>query len=173
MSNYRNKTTGTVSTQGELRRANSNTSFPRVWDADVCELLDIEPILDSAKPSHSDLQTVISDGVKLDEKGHFTQAWIVVAKFSDTTDEAGVVTTKATHEAEYTASETAKLAKAAREKRDGLMAATDWVVLRAKELGQPVPLATFEYRGDLRQVPDQVGFPSEITWPIKPQGALL
>ena len=58
-----------------------------------------------------------------------------------------------------------RLAKAAREKRDKLLAATDWVVLRAKELGQPVPLATFEYRGDLRQVPDQVGFPTTIIWP--------
>ena len=58
-----------------------------------------------------------------------------------------------------------RLAAEAREKRDKLLAATDWVVLRAKELGQPVPLATFEYRGDLRQLPEQVGFPETITWP--------
>ena len=58
-----------------------------------------------------------------------------------------------------------ELAANAREKRDGLLAATDWVVLRAKELGQPVPLATYTYRGDLRQIPEQTGFPETITWP--------
>tara|TARA_R110002153_G_C13115825_1_gene478193 strand:+ start:266 stop:715 length:450 start_codon:yes stop_codon:yes gene_type:complete len=62
----------------------------------------------------------------------------------------------------------AALAAIAREKRDSLLAATDWVVLRAKELGQTVPLDVFEYRGDLRQLPEQAGFPSEITWPTKP-----
>ena len=165
--NYRNKTTGVVSTQGEIRQANSNTSFPKVWDADVCTHLNIEPVLDSAKPSHSNLQTVISDGVKLDERGNFTQAWIVVDKFSATTDDDGVVTSKADHEAAFTASELAKVAAAAREKRDALLAKTDWVVLRAKELGQAVPLNVFEYRGDLRQLPEQVGFPETITWPTE------
>tara|TARA_R110000803_G_scaffold174981_2_gene237543 strand:- start:209 stop:559 length:351 start_codon:yes stop_codon:yes gene_type:complete len=58
-----------------------------------------------------------------------------------------------------------ELAANAREKRDKLLAATDWVVLRAKELGQPVPLDVYTYRGDLRQIPEQVGFPETITWP--------
>jgi hypothetical protein len=62
---------------------------------------------------------------------------------------------------------TAILAANAREKRDLLLAKTDWVVLRAKELGQAVPLNVFEYRGDLRQLPEQVGFPETITWPTE------
>ena len=163
--NYRNKTSGAVSTQGEIRRANANTSFPRVWDASVCTHLNIDPVLASPKPSHTALEQVSFNGPVQDALGNWVDGWAVVAKFSDTTDEAGVVTTKSDNEAEYTASETEKLAKAAREKRDKLLAATDWVVLRAKELGQPVPLDVFEYRGDLRQVPDQVGFPETIEWP--------
>ena len=57
------------------------------------------------------------------------------------------------------------LASEARTERNRLLAATDWVVLRAKELGQTVPLAMFEYRGDLRQIPEQDGFPEIIEWP--------
>ena len=69
--------------------------------------------------------------------------------------------------AERSATNTATLAANAREERDKLLAATDWVVLRAKELGQAVPLDVFEYRGDLRQLPEQVGFPETITWPTE------
>jgi len=54
-----------------------------------------------------------------------------------------------------------------RDKRDALLLSTDWVVIRAKELGQDVPLAVYNYRGDLRQVPDQAGFPHTIIWPEK------
>ena len=57
------------------------------------------------------------------------------------------------------------LASEARTERNRLLAATDWVVLRAKELGQPVPLDVYTYRGDLRQLPEQAGFPATITWP--------
>tara|TARA_B110000908_G_C10215883_1_gene432798 strand:+ start:1289 stop:1717 length:429 start_codon:yes stop_codon:yes gene_type:complete len=58
-----------------------------------------------------------------------------------------------------------ELAQTVREKRNKLLADTDWVVLRAKELGQPVPLDVYTYRGDLRQLPEQAGFPATITWP--------
>ncbi|MCP4929174.1 MAG: hypothetical protein GY918_08990, partial [Gammaproteobacteria bacterium] len=37
--------------------------------------------------------------------------------------------------------------------------------IRARELGQPVPEAWYDYRGDLRQVPEQEGFPHTISWP--------
>ena len=162
--NYRNKTTGVVSTQGEIRQANSNTSFPKVWDADVCTHLNIEPVLDSAKPSHSNLQTVISDGVKLDERGNFTQAWIVVDKFSATTDDDGVVTSKADHEAAFTASELAKVAAAARVIRDGLLAATDFYALSDVSMSE----AMTTYRSDLRAVPTLSGFPNDFEWPTAP-----
>lgn len=57
-----------------------------------------------------------------------------------------------------------------RTERDALLAKTDWVVIRAKELGQTVPVAIFEYRGDLRQVPEQAGFPHTIIWPTEIEG---
>jgi hypothetical protein len=55
-----------------------------------------------------------------------------------------------------------------RTKRDKFLAESDWVVTRAKELGQDVPREWFDYRSDLRGIPEQEGFPSSITWPDKP-----
>lgn len=48
------------------------------------------------------------------------------------------------------------------------LAECDWVVLRAKELGQPVPREWYDYRSKLRQVNNQEGFPDNVIWPDKP-----
>ena len=161
--NYRNKTTAAVSTQGEIRRANANTSFPRVWDADVCTHLNIDPVLAAPKPSCTALQQVNSIAPVQDANDNWVEGWAVVDKFSDTTVD-GVTTTKAEHEAAYTASELAKVAAAAREKRDGLLAATDFYAL--SDVVMTSEMTT--YRSDLRAVPAQENFPTTITWPTAP-----
>jgi hypothetical protein len=161
--NYRNKTTAEVSTQGEIRRANSNTSFPRVWDADVCTHLNIDPVLAAPQPSCTALQRVNSVAPVQDANDNWVEGWEVVDAFSDTTED-GVTTTKAEHEAAYTASELAKVAAAAREKRDGLLAATDFYAL--SDVVMTSDMTT--YRSDLRAVPAQENFPTTITWPTAP-----
>ena len=162
--NYRNKTTGAISTQGEIRQANKNRSFPRVWNADVCELLDIEPILASPKPTATALQTVTPNGVVQDALGNWVEAWTVVDSFSETTDEDGVVTSKSDKEAAYTASESAKLADSARKQRDSLISDTDYYALTDVTMGSGMTI----YRQALRDISSQDGFPNEITWPTKP-----
>jgi len=161
--NYRNKTTAAVSTQGEIRRANANTSFPRVWDADVCTHLNIDPVLAAPQPSHTALQRVNSVAPVQDANDNWVEGWEVVDAFSDTTED-GVTTTKAEHEAAYTASELAKVAAAAREKRDALLAATDFYAL--SDVVMTSDMTT--YRSDLRAVPAQSDFPTTITWPTAP-----
>jgi len=167
--NYRNKNTGSISTQGEIRQANKHRSFPKVWDADVCTLLDIDPILAAPKPSTTSLQAVNANGALQDALGNWVEAWVVVDAFSDTTED-GVSTTKAEHETAHQARLDATAASSVRTERDALLAKTDWVVIRAKELGQTVPVAIFAYRGDLRQVPEQAGFPHTIIWPTEIEG---
>jgi len=161
--NYRNKTSGAVSNQGEIRRANANTSFPRVWDADVCTHLNIDPVLAAPQPSHTALQQVNSIAPVQDANDNWVEGWEVVDMFADTTVD-GVTTTKAEHEAAYTASELAKVAAAAREKRDGLLAATDFYAL--SDVVMTSDMTT--YRSDLRDISDQENFPSAITWPTAP-----
>ena len=67
-------------------------------------------------------------------------------------------------EAAYLAGANDRAAAAARQERNGLLAATDWTA------NSDVTMATemTAYRQALRDVPTQSGFPSEVTWPDKP-----
>ena len=56
----------------------------------------------------------------------------------------------------------------ARAERDRLLAATDWVVIRAFETGALVPAPWLAYRAALRDLTDQADFPDSITWPTSP-----
>jgi len=161
--NYRNKTTAAVSTQGEIRRANANTSFPKVWGADVCTHLNIDPVLAAPQPSHTALQHVNSVAPVQDANNNWVEGWEVVDTFADTTVD-GVTTTKAEHEAAYTASGLAKVAAAARVTRDGLLAATDFYAL--SDVVMTSEMTT--YRSNLRSVPTLSGFPNDFTWPTAP-----
>jgi len=57
----------------------------------------------------------------------------------------------------------------ARDLRDKLLAECDWVVVKASEAGEPVDPAWATYRQDLRDIPQQAGFPDDVTWPEKPE----
>jgi len=158
---YRNKTTGTVSTQGEIRRANANTSFPRVWDADVCTHLNIDPVLAAPKPSCTDLQQVVAAGVEQDANGNWVDAWAIVGKFNEVTDDEGVIHTVEDQEAAYTARKDAKAAAEVRAERDKRLAETDFYALTDVTLSAEMTA----YRQALRNVPEQAGFPHNINWP--------
>ena len=113
MSKYIKPSTGEVKTQGEWRAVNKHTSLPRVWKAATLAGLGLEPVLETPSPTVTTLQVASHNGVTTDALGNTVQAWKVVDKFSDTTDDAGVVTTKAEHEAAHIAKEAEQVKKAA------------------------------------------------------------
>ena len=158
--NYRNKTTGVVSTQGEVRQANKHRSFPKVWDNEVHTILDIDPILAAPKPSSTALQRVNSVAPVQDANSNWVEGWEVVDVFVDTTVD-GVTTTKAEHEAAHTAAITASAAAYARTTRNTLLSKTDWS--GNSDVTMSSGMAT--YRQALRNVPNQAGFPETISWP--------
>jgi hypothetical protein len=164
MSNYIKLETGEIKTQGEWRQANKHISLPRVWTATTLTDLGLTAVLAAPKPACTDLQQVIGNGVTTDANGNTVEAWSVVDKFSDTTDEDGVVTTKAEHEADYTAKKDADAAASVRTQRDDKLKATDWTAL--SDVTMTAEMTT--YRQALRDVPAQAGFPSTITWPTSP-----
>ena len=55
-------------------------------------------------------------------------------------------------------------ATSVRERRDILLAETDWWASSDRTMTQ----AEIDYRQALRDVPAQAGFPDNITWPTKP-----
>lgn len=57
------------------------------------------------------------------------------------------------------------LSNMVRAERNGLLAATDWWVLPDRTATQ----AQLDYRTALRNVPNQSGFPNNVTWPTKPE----
>ena len=60
-------------------------------------------------------------------------------------------------------------AKYVREDRDARLAASDWIVVKSAETGQPIPPAWTAYRQALRDVTFQEGFPVSVVWPAPPQ----
>lgn len=58
-----------------------------------------------------------------------------------------------------------QLASQARDRRDALLAASDWTQVA----DAPVNHAAWAtYRQALRDIPNQAGFPQDVTWPDKP-----
>ena len=161
MSNYIKPSTGEVKTQGEWRQANKHVSLPRVWTAGTLEFLGLEAVLASPKPDCTDLQQVVGNGTTTDANGNTVEAWSVVDKFADTTDEDGVTTTKAEHEAAYTAKVVADKEAAVRKTRDTKLAETDWTGM--SDVTMAADMAT--YRQALRDITAQAGFPNTVEWP--------
>jgi hypothetical protein len=57
------------------------------------------------------------------------------------------------------------LAKEALIERSILLAQTDWWAVQDRTMTQ----AQVDYRQALRDIPQQAGFPTDITWPTKPE----
>ncbi len=170
MSEYRNRTSGAVNTQGEIRRSMPNTSLPRVWTSSICDSLGIDPVLAAPAPAASGEYKVVSrNGVTQDANGNWVEAYVERDMFSDYTDEDGTVHTKAEQEQAYTARKNEEAATAVRAERDKLIASCDWMAIKAFEAGTGVATEWATYRQALRDVSAQEGFPNDITWPEKPE----
>ena len=170
MSEYRNRTSGAVNTQGEIRRSMPNTSLPRVWTASICDSLGIDPVLAAPAPTPSgEYKSVGRNGVVQDANGNWVQAYVERDMFADYVDDDGVTVTKASQEEAYTATKNAEAALAVRNTRDGLIASCDWMAIKAFEGGTTVGTDWATYRQALRDVTNQEGFPNDITWPAQPE----
>ena len=166
MSEYRHKDTGEVKTQGQWRSHYSNASLPRTWKQATMDTLKLEAVLEAPKPTAGQYETAARNGVTQDAKGNWVTAWEVRAMFADTTDENGVVTTKAEHEAAYQAGLDEQTAESVRTQRATILAGTDWMALSDVSMSPEMTI----YRQSLRDLTDHVNFPHlvEADWPIKP-----
>jgi hypothetical protein len=166
---YRIQSTGEVKTQGEVRRMHSNTSLPRVWDANVCAALGIDPVLAAPKPEVTGYTQAVRNGATQDANSNWVTAWSVVDMFADTTED-GVTTTKAEHEAAYQADLDAKAAESVRTQRDAKIAESDWIVIKSAETGIALATEWANYRQALRDITDHANFPNleDSDWPVAP-----
>ena len=169
MSEYRNRTTGEVKTQGELRRDNPNMSLPRVWNSNVCDALDIDPVLRSPAATVGAYQVSVRDGVVQDANGNWVENYVARDMFQDTTED-GVTTTKAEHEAAYQATLDAKAAETNRKTRNDLLADSDWTQMNDSPLTNEQKTAWATYRQELRDISDLDAWPNlgDDDWPVAP-----
>jgi len=165
MSEYRERTTGEVKSQGEWRAAFKNMSLPRVWTSNVCDAMNIDPVLASPAATTTAYQTSARDGVEQNANGDWVQRFVARDMFSDTTVD-GVTTTKAQHEAAYQATLDANTAEGHRATRDSKLAETDWHGMSDVTMSSEMTT----YRQALRDITTHENWPNleDADWPTKP-----
>ena len=165
MSEYRERTTGEVKTQGEWRAAFKNMSLPKVWNSNVCDAMNIDPVLASPAATTSAYQTSARDGVEQNSNGDWVEKYVARDMFADTTED-GVTTTKAEHEAAYQATLDANTATSNRSTRDSKLADTDWHGMSDVTMSSDMTT----YRQALRDLPTHSNWPNleDADWPTKP-----
>ena len=123
------------------------------------------------------------DDTRIDcEINHPVHGWIPYTldpNDTDTTvDNVALMAAMAGNIAPYVPPSAAEVAAAksaqVRAHRDALLAESDWVVTKAIEqnaqdgLGVQIPVVWLDYRQALRDIPQQPGFPGNVTWPTAP-----
>jgi len=165
MGEYRNRTTGKVLSQGEVRAANPNMSLPKVWTSGVCDALNVDPVLASPAATTSAYQTSVRDGVEQDSKGNWVEKYVAKDMFADTTVD-GKTTTKAEHEKAYQATLDANTASGHRSNRNNKLAETDWTAMSDVTMASEMKT----YRQALRDLPTHKNWPNleDADWPTAP-----
>lgn len=166
MGEYRERTTGEVKSQGQWRAAFSQMALPKVWGANVCDAMNIDPVLPSPAATTTAYQVSVRDGVEQDSNGNWVEKYVAKDMFADTTDEDGNKTTKAEHEAAYQATLDANTAAGHRATRDAKLAETDFYALSDVTMSD----AMKSYRQALRDLPTNSNWPNlnDSDWPSKP-----
>lgn len=164
MAEYRDRTTGEIKSQGQLRKENPNMSMPKVWNDNVHDALNVDPVLRAPEPTEGvgAYQTVTRNGVVQDANSNWVQAWQIVDMFSDD-DELG---TKAEQEAAYQQQLDDMAAESNRAERDRLLAETDWWAVSDRTMTSEQS----SYRTALRDITTHSNWPhlGEDDWPTKP-----
>ena len=170
MSEYRERTTGNVKTQGQWRAYHSNVSLPRVWKAATLDALNLDVVLSGPAAVTTAYQNSVRHGVEQDADGNWVEKYRARDMFQDTTDENGDAITKADQEAAYQARLDAQVAGYNRTTRNNLLEASDWTQMNDSPLTNEAKTAWATFRQELRGLTDVDSWPnlSQNDWPVAP-----
>jgi hypothetical protein len=153
----RNRATGAIITDSQLRADNPGTSFPNQLTADILDAFGYDPVLNGPAARVSGPYEVSTrDGVELIDGQWFTR-FIVGPVFADSDAETA-----------YRSNIDNKAAASVREERDRKLAATDWTVLTDSPLTTAQKTRWKTYRTALRDITAAEGFPHTMEWPTEP-----
>ena len=162
MGEYRERTTGEVKSQGEWRAAFPQMALPRVWGANVCDAMNIDPVLASPAATTTAYQVSVRDGVEQDSNGNWVEKYVARDMFADDAE----LGTKAEQETAYQATLDANTAAGHRATRDTKLAETDFYALSDVTMSSEMTT----YRQALRDLPTHENWPNleDSDWPTKP-----
>jgi hypothetical protein len=126
---------------GQLRRDNSNTSFPKTPSDKLLAEWDVYPLTTADCPAYDNLTHNCTEGTSAQIDGIWTQQWEVGEKPQG--------------EAENNI----------RSRRNELLSESDWTQVADAPVDQAVWAS---YRQALRDVTAQEGFPYNVIWPTSP-----
>jgi len=160
--------TGTPKTKVQLKQENKHMSLPEAWTDATLEALGVARVTKTDAPDVGEWQVAVKDGVEQVD-GVWQERWVTQEMFTEytETDEDGVETTVTVQDQKdaKVAADNAALAETVRIERNDLLKDTDHYGL--SDMTMSAEMAA--YRQALRDVPQQAGFPSAITWPTKPE----
>ena len=131
----------------DLVTAHRNVSFPTVITPDILVDFSLAPVTPTDPPTIDHTQNLTRGAEKLPE-GSYAETWTATAA---STEEIAERTTNKTNSVRFIRNETLKN--------------SDWTQLP----DSPVDSVDWAaYRQDLRDIPQQVGFPWTVTWPTEP-----
>lgn len=130
----------------QLRRDNPRTSFPNNITQQMLESFNVYPYTRPEVPEVDNLCYNVTDGEFLqDGDGN----WILPYITSPIPEQQAAFNI--------------------RQRRDSMLAETDWLVIRSIETQIPLDSNMQAYRQALRDITSQSGFPYSVEWPTKPQ----
>jgi hypothetical protein len=131
----------------DLVKAHRNVSFPTVITSDILVDFGLALVTPTDQPTVDHTQNLTRSAEKLPD-GSYAETWTAVAA---STEEIAERTANETDSVRFVRNETLKN--------------SDWTQLP----DSPVDSVDWAaYRQDLRDIPQQVGFPWTVTWPTEP-----
>ncbi len=153
----RNRSTGAVITDDQLRAETPGTSFPKQLTADILDGLGYDPVLNGADATVSGpYERSTRDGVEQIDGQWFTK-FIVGPVFANSDEETA-----------YRTGIDNQVAANVRAERDRKLAACDWTVLTDSPLTTAKKTEWKTYRTALRNISAAEGFPHTMEWPTEP-----
>ena len=153
----RHNDTGQIfNSDGELRLAYSNISFPVNLDQNAFDFANVSTVVEVPPPNITELQRVDYDGVQL-INGNWSDVWSIHPKYDDLAEQAA-------WEAACVEGQWSTI----RGERDRLLIQSDWTQLVDCPLSSEQKALWITYRQDLRDVPQTQTDPLNIIWPTLP-----
>ena len=139
---------------GQLRRDNPNTSFPKSLPTSTLEAYGVYSVVEAGTPPYDDL----TQRIKISDQPELVGGvWTLTKTVIDLTSD-------------QIAAKNTAVASINREKRNKLLADSDWTQMNDSPLANEAKTAWATYRQELRDLSDLAAWPNlgDDDWPVAP-----